>query len=88
VQPKSVPRSATPSPSPIEQTAAVSITIVPADHVAAVLRGMFPNAKLSVDHAANAVIIMARPDDMQQIRALIQSLDVQSPTKLQTDAIS
>ena len=85
-QPKPVHPSANPSPSPTVQAAVINIVNVAPDHVAAILRGVFPNAKIGVDRLANAIIVMANPDQIQQIRALVQSLDVQNPTKQNTYA--
>src|ERR1700730_5482822 len=86
-QPKATHSSATPSPSPIVQAAVVTITYVSPDHIALIVRSVFPRAKISVDRSANAIIIVATADDIQQIRTLVQALDVQSPTKYQTEAV-
>ena len=86
-QPKPVHPSANPSASPTIQAVVINIINVAPDHVAAILRGVFPSAKIGVDRLASAIIVMANPDQIQQIRALVQSLDVQNPTKQQADAV-
>lgn len=84
-KPKSAatPPSATPGTGP----AVLSVTVISPDRAAAVLERLYPHAQISVDHAANAVIVVAKPDEIQAMRSVLQGLDVQNPTRPTTEVI-
>lgn len=76
-----------PSPTPGLAPAVLSVTVISVDRAAAVLQHLYPHAQISVDHTANAVIVIAKPDDVQGMRAVLQGLDIQNPTRPTTEVI-
>jgi type II secretory pathway component GspD/PulD (secretin) len=75
--------SATPGMTP----AVLTVTVIPVDRAASVLQHLYPHAQISVDHATNAVIVVAKSEDVQAMRAILQGLDIQNPTRPTTDVI-
>ncbi len=59
-----------------------------ADRIAKILRTLYPTARLVVDHASNSVIAFASPDQIAQMRGIVQQLDVRNPTQASTTAIA
>ncbi len=76
---------ATPTPT---QAAVITVSIIPAERAASVLRGLFPQYRIRVDAHANAVIVVALPDDLQRMRTVIAGIDVRNPQTPNTDVIS
>ncbi len=76
--------SPTPSPFP---PAVLALQVVRAARAAAVLRGLYPHARIAVDGAANALVVMAPPDDLAGMRAVVQGIDVRDPTRPVPEAV-
>ena len=75
--------TATPAPAP----AVLPVQIVGADRAAGVLHALFPKARIRVDRAANAVIVVAPPDDVASMRAVLAGIDVRGPLHAVTEAV-
>jgi type II secretory pathway component GspD/PulD (secretin) len=76
-----------PSASPTVNPAVLSVTVISVDRAASVLERLYPHAQISVDHAANAIIVVAPADQVQAMRQVLQGLDVQNPTRPTTEVI-
>lgn len=61
------------------QAAVLNLSVTSAKRIATSIRELFPKAQISVDERANALIVMDNADNLQQIRAVVQGLDVRSP---------
>ena len=48
---------------------------------------LFPRARIRVDAHANAVLVIASPDDVQQMRTVIQGIDVRNPQTPTTEVL-
>ncbi|HET9095875.1 MAG TPA: secretin N-terminal domain-containing protein, partial [Candidatus Baltobacteraceae bacterium] len=66
-------------PAPPAQAAVINLSVISAARAAATLRALFPRARIRVDAHANAVVVVASPDDVQQMRTVIQGIDVRNP---------
>jgi type II secretory pathway component GspD/PulD (secretin) len=75
------------SPTPQPQAAVINVTVINAERAAATLRALFPNARIRVDRHANAVVVVASPDDVQQMRTVIQGIDVKNPQTPTTEVV-
>jgi len=75
------------TPPPVEVPVVLSVTVVPVVRAASILRRLYPQAHITEDKAANAVIVVARPDDITAMRAVLQGIDVQNPTRPTTEAL-
>lgn len=78
------PRSA-PTPTPV--TAVINLNVISARRAIAVLRTFFPKARMDIDAHANAIVILAPPDDIQQMRNIVQGIDVRDPQRAITDVV-
>lgn len=76
---------ATPTPAP--QAAVINVTVISAQRAAETLRTLFPRARIRVDAHANAVVVIASPDDLQQMRTVIQGIDVRNPQTPTTEVV-
>jgi type II secretory pathway component GspD/PulD (secretin) len=77
-------RHATPTPAP---PAVLQVQVIGAARAAEVLRGLFPHARVAVDHTANALVVVAPPDDLLAMRAVLQGIDVRSPLRATSEAV-
>ncbi|HZO92838.1 MAG TPA: secretin N-terminal domain-containing protein [Candidatus Baltobacteraceae bacterium] len=77
---------ASPTASPFPP-AVLSLQLVRAARAAAVLRALYPHARIAIDSAANALVVMAAPDDVTGMRAVVQGIDVRDPLRPTTEAI-
>jgi type II secretory pathway component GspD/PulD (secretin) len=75
----SVRPAPTGTPTPAPQAAVISVTVIPAQRAAAALKQLFPHARVQVDRHANAVLVVAPPDELQQMRTVVQGIDVRNP---------
>lgn len=76
----------TPTPSPTPNTPVViSFQVIPASRGAAILRSIYPNARITVDPHANAVIVVASGYDEQGMRTIASGIDVKNPTDTAVD---
>lgn len=79
-------RHATPTPSPTPNPPVViSFQIISAERGAAILRSVYPNAHITVDSHANAVIVVASGYDEQGMRTIASGIDVKNPTATTVD---
>ncbi len=76
---------ATPTPAP--PPAVLQAQIIPATRAAGVLHGLFPKARIRVDRAANAVLVVAPADDVTAMRAVLAGIDVRGPMRATTAAV-
>lgn len=76
-----------PTPTPPPQAAVINVTVISAQRAAEMLRALFPHARIRVDSHANAVLVVASPDDLQQMRTVVQGIDVRSPQTPTTDVV-
>lgn len=67
------------TPTPPPQAAVFDLSIVSATQVAHTLRTLFPRDRIQVDPHANAVLVVGSPDDVQQMRTIVQGMDVRNP---------
>ena len=77
----------TPAPKPTPQVAVLDVTVISAERAAHTLKSLFPRDRVRVDSQANAVIIYASPDDIQQMRSVIQGIDVRGPQSATNEII-
>ncbi len=78
------------SPPPAPKTfppAVLGVQVISAGRAAAVLRALYPRARITVDPGANALVVVAPPDDVTAMRAVLQGIDVRNPTKPTSDAV-
>lgn len=75
------------SESPTPNPAVLAMTVISVDRAAAILQRLFPRAQISLDRPANAVIVVASPDQVQAMRAVLQGIDVQNPTRATTEVV-
>jgi len=73
----------TPGPPP----AVLQAQVISATRAADVLHGLFPRARIRVDRAANAVLVVAPPDDVAAMRAVLAGIDVRGPMRATTEAV-
>ncbi|MDQ2664316.1 MAG: hypothetical protein M3Y18_09870, partial [Candidatus Eremiobacteraeota bacterium] len=69
--------------SPIVATvpAVISVTIIPVERAAKILRALYPRVSLRVDPASHSVIVVAAPETVQAMRTVIQGIDVRDPSQ-------
>lgn len=68
---------ATATPAP--EAAVIPLSLIPARRAATVVRALFPHARVEIDGSANALVIVAEPDVLQQMRTVVQGIDVRDP---------
>ncbi len=73
-----------PSPAP---PAVLQVQVIGAARAAEVLRGLFPHARVAVDRVANALVVVAPPDDLLAMRAVLLGIDVRSPLRTTSEAV-
>ncbi len=67
--------------------AVINLTIVSADRAAQIVRGIYPHAVIRVDRTANALIVMASPDEIAGMRTIVAGIDMKNPTQATVDTI-
>lgn len=67
--------------------AVINLTVINAARAANILRGIYPGAAISVDPAANAVIVIAPPDEVSAMRTVITGIDIKSPAAATVDVV-
>ncbi len=83
-----LPTQAQPQPSRSASIPAVlPIAIIGPGRAAAVLRTVYPRARISVDLPARALIVVAPADDVAGMRAILQGIDVHDPNRPTTEAV-
>ncbi|HEV2738789.1 MAG TPA: secretin N-terminal domain-containing protein [Candidatus Elarobacter sp.] len=61
--------------------------VIGAGRAAAVLRALYPRDRITVDAGANALVVVAPPDDVAGMRTILQGIDVRNPTRPVSDAV-
>ena len=64
-----------------------TLSVIHADRAAALIRALYPRAIVKVDRAANAMIVVAPPDDIAGMRSVVTGIDIKDPTALTVDAV-
>jgi len=70
-----------PAPVATPIASVMQVQTIPVERAASVLRSLYPSARIRVDAHANAVIVVASPDDIQAMRTVLQGIDVRNPTQ-------
>lgn len=70
-----------PTPAATPVASVIQVQTIPVERAASVLRSLYPNARIRIDTHANAVIVVASPDDVQAMRTVLQGIDVRDPTQ-------
>ena len=63
------------------------VAVIGTARAAAVLRTLYPHARISVDAPAHALIVVAPGDDVAGMRAILQGIDVRDPSRPTTEAV-
>lgn len=74
----------TPTPTP-NPPAVITFQIIPASRGAEILRSIYPEARITVDSHANAVIVVASGYDEQGMRTIASGIDTKNPTATAID---
>jgi type II secretory pathway component GspD/PulD (secretin) len=77
------PKPAATPPAP----AVLQVQVIGAARAAQVLHGLFPRDRIGVDRAANALVVVAPPEDVAAMRAVLQGIDVRGPLRTTSDAV-
>lgn len=64
----------------------INVTIVNVDRAADIVRGLYPQAHITVDRSANALIVVARPEIENDIHTIVTGIDVKNPRSYVTQA--
>ena len=79
-------RARRPAPTPTPNAPIViPFQIISASRAAAILRGVYPDARITVDGHANAVIVVASGFDEQGMRTIASGIDTKNPTAAAVD---
>jgi hypothetical protein len=79
-------RARRPAPTPTPNAPIViAFQIISANRAAAILRGVYPDACITVDGHANAVIVVASGFDEQGMRTIASGIDTKNPTATAVD---
>jgi type II secretory pathway component GspD/PulD (secretin) len=70
---------ASPTPSPVP--AVIQVQVMPVDRAAGIVHQLFPKVRVRTDPAANAIVVVGSPDDVQTVRTVISGLDVRNPNQ-------
>jgi len=73
--------------APPLQPAVLSVQVISASRAAAVMRALYPRARITVDSGANALVVVAPPEDVAGMRTVLQGIDVRNPTRPASDAV-
>ncbi|MDP9023977.1 MAG: hypothetical protein M3N13_01200, partial [Candidatus Eremiobacteraeota bacterium] len=64
------------------------VSVISAKRAAAQLHSLFPQASIREESGANALLVVAPPNDLQAMRSVLQGIDVKNPTQPTTEALS
>ena len=68
-------------------SAALEVKEVPASRAAGVLAAIFPDARITVDRGANAIVVTAPQPEIDEMRAILPSIDTRDPRAPTADAV-
>jgi len=74
-------------PAPQAVPTVISLKVIKADAAAAILRRIYPRIKLTVDAQANALVVLAKPDDLNGLSQVVAAIDVKNPLSPTTESI-
>jgi hypothetical protein len=74
----------TPSPTP-NPPVVINFSIISASRGAAIMRSIYPDARITIDGHANAAIVVASGYDEQGMRTIASGIDVKNPTDTAVD---
>jgi type II secretory pathway component GspD/PulD (secretin) len=74
------------APGPLAPTV-INVSVVPAERAATILRSVYPHATIRVDRAANAIVVVAPPDVVAGMRAIVTGIDTKNPTDTTVEAV-
>lgn len=66
---------------------ALPLKEIPAARAAQLLRSIYPDARITTDAGANAVIVIATPAEVDQIRSILNAVDTRDPRKPTADVV-
>ena len=66
----------------------IQLSVISVDRAIAIVHTLYPTVSVRADKNANAVIVLASPEDVASIRTVLQGLDVHNPTAPSVDAIT
>lgn len=81
-------RSATPRPRPTPVPTVLTFTTIRASAAAVLLRKLYPHLRMTVDAQANALLVMAPPDEADLLRQLAAGIDTKNPLSTVTQSIA
>ncbi|MDB5073548.1 MAG: Type pilus biosis protein PilQ [Candidatus Eremiobacteraeota bacterium] len=67
--------------------AVLAVQVIAAKRAAAVLHALYPRARITIDANANALVVVAPPEDVAGMRTVLQGIDVRPPTRAISDAV-
>jgi type II secretory pathway component GspD/PulD (secretin) len=67
--------------------AVLGVQVIPAKRAAVVLHALYPRARITVDASANALVVVAAPEDVAGMRTVLQGIDLRPPTRAISDAV-
>ncbi|MEO7038448.1 MAG: secretin N-terminal domain-containing protein, partial [Candidatus Elarobacter sp.] len=86
-----VPAASAPNPHvqrrPADAPQVLPVTNIPAGRAAGLLRRLFPGARIVDDAKTNTLVVIAAPDTVGAIRAVLAGIDVKNPLAPVTEAI-
>jgi len=82
-----VPPSRAAQPRVQSQAMVFALHAISASRAAAVLHGLYPHARVRVDSAANAVVVVADARDLDAMRAVISGIDVRDPRAVRAEVL-
>ena len=69
------------------QAVVFALHAISASRAAAVLHGLYPHARVRVDGAANAVVVVADARDLDAMRAVVSGIDVRDPRAVRAEVL-
>ncbi|HTV72819.1 MAG TPA: secretin N-terminal domain-containing protein [Candidatus Acidoferrales bacterium] len=75
-----------PTPTPNEPIV-IDLQVIPASRAAAILRSIYPNASITVDPHANAVIVVAPGYQEEGVHTIVSGIDIKNPTDTVVDTV-
>ncbi len=66
----------------------IQVSVISVDRAVAIVHTLYPAVSVRADKNANAVIVVASPEDVASIRTVLQGVDVHNPTAPSVDAIT
>jgi type II secretory pathway component GspD/PulD (secretin) len=67
--------------------AVLNVSIISAQRAATILSRLYPRDHVTVDKAANALIVVGPPDDVTAMRTVLNGIDVKNPQSVGVDAV-